>query len=521
MRHFQEVLQLPSQAKNGLFERGTRTFKSAFGLMQGTHSMMKPRRIWPLRTLSTLIIFSLFYSALFAILESFHRIHEDHTVYHAEVNSGFNGLPSLVSHNNRKINASGIFQDRKSDDLFKEQGRALTSLLQWRTSNGDMTKYNNTEAKKKTMRPPYLGCRDITAISVLGLVGRGYTKTVQKGVYQGTEVAIKSVQLDNEDITQCIKRSRSSVDECFIFAKYKLAKEIIMLQQLQHANIVKLLGFCWQNELNDADVKTRGLTMVTEVGSKLDVIRLIQLPWHERFRICLGLARLLEYLSNSPLGSLIIRDFKLSQFVLVGGEIKLTDFDDVDNDEPKCSRNSDCLVKGSKRNKTLPCNQGRCQGVLDAKNLGNVGRNFINHILTPGGPEHLMVYLNEIKNNVQRLAWDSGTLVWHMERVLSLLRSGKHVETISKLNLYKKIDEADFPNLHDYHCPETRLFGACELAVYDVNEAEYRCDLDKSCKAFVTTEKFLWSGYFIVYLKDDTSNMQPNKHTSVYVKHPT
>lgn len=140
---------MPSQAKNGLFERGTRTFKSAFGLMQGTHSMMKPRRIWPLRTLSTLIIFSLFYSALFAILESFHRIHEDHTVYHAEVNSGFNGLPSLVSHNNRKINASGIFQDRKSDDLFKEQGRALTSLLQWRTSNGDMTKYNNTEAKKK------------------------------------------------------------------------------------------------------------------------------------------------------------------------------------------------------------------------------------------------------------------------------------------------------------------------------------------------------------------------------------
>ena len=71
-----------------------------------------------------------------------------------------------------------------------------------------------------------------------------------------------------------------------------------------------------------------------------------------------------------------------------------------------------------------------------------------------------------------------------------------HLATISKLNFYKKVDEADFFNLHDYHCPETRLFGACELAVYDVTEAKYKCDLDKSCKAFVTTGNVLWSGKF-------------------------
>lgn len=42
------------------------------------------------------------------------------------------------------------------------------------------------------------------------------------------------------------------------------------------------------------------------------------------------------------------------------------------------------------------------------------------------------------------------------------------IETLSKLNLYKTFPNADFPNLHDYHCSESRLFGACELAVYDV-----------------------------------------------------
>lgn len=144
-------------------------------------------------------------------------------------------------------------------------------------------------------------------------------------------------------------------------------------------------------------------------------------------QICVSLARLLDYLSNSPIGSLIIRDFKLSQFVMVNGDIKLTDFDDVDNEEPKCLTNRDCLVSGSTRNKTFPCHQGRCKGVLSAKNLFNAGRNFISHILVPGGPEHLKAYLREIKNNVQRLSWDSGTFARHMEKVHSLLRSGEHL----------------------------------------------------------------------------------------------
>ena len=67
-------------------------------------------------------------------------------------------------------------------------------------------------------------------------------------------------------------------------------------------------------------------------------------------------------------------------------------------------------------------------------------------------------------------------------------------ESISKLNFYKKIPKADFPNLYDYHCDGSRLFGACELAVYDITEAKYMCDLDDRCQAFVTTGKILWSG---------------------------
>ena len=147
------------------------------------------------------------------------------------------------------------------------------------------------------------------------------------------------------------------------------------------------------------------------------------------FQLCLGLARLLRYLAHSPLGSLLMRDFKLSQFILVSGEIKLTDFDDVDNEEPACSTNMDCVVRGAKRDKTLQCDKGRCRGVIAAKNLDNANRNVISHILVPGAPEKLQSYLNEIKYNLQTLAWSSDTLVWHLERVLDLLRSGKYLGT--------------------------------------------------------------------------------------------
>lgn len=192
--------------------------------------------------MATLIALSLFYYALLAILDSFHQIHNDHAVYNTEVNSHLGGLPSLASLNLR-INASGTFKDRhlKSSDSSREQGRGVKSIARSRNLNGGISKLNSTETKKITSSP-YLGCRDITEIQVLGKLGRGYTKTVQRGQYQGIEVALKSVQPDNEDISECVKNTmvRRSVDECFIFAKYKLAKEIIMLQQLQHANIVKV-----------------------------------------------------------------------------------------------------------------------------------------------------------------------------------------------------------------------------------------------------------------------------------------
>ena len=84
-------------------------------------------------------------------------------------------------------------------------------------------------------------------------------------------------------------------------------------------------------------------------------------------------------------------------------------------------------MRGAKGNKTLQCDRGHCRGVIAAKNLDYASRGVISHILIPGAPEKLQSYLNEIKHNLQTLTWNSDEFTWHLERVLDLLRLGKHL----------------------------------------------------------------------------------------------
>lgn len=48
------------------------------------------------------------------------------------------------------------------------------------------------------------------------------------------------------------------------------------------------------------------------------------------------MADLLRYLENSPLGSLVVPDFKEGHLVMVSDSLKLIDLDDVNNLEPEC-----------------------------------------------------------------------------------------------------------------------------------------------------------------------------------------
>ena len=52
---------------------------------------------------------------------------------------------------------------------------------------------------------------------------------------------------------------------------------------LLHMLTLQMLGFCMRGD--SADDKSRGLTMVTELGEKLDVIKMLQMPWERKLRV--------------------------------------------------------------------------------------------------------------------------------------------------------------------------------------------------------------------------------------------
>ena len=72
-------------------------------------------------------------------------------------------------------------------------------------------------------------------------IGRGYTKVTQHGIYKGSEVAVKSAGLDSTDVQRCVRDGRAKMaEDCLLFSRYKIMKELLLYQQLHHPNIVKV-----------------------------------------------------------------------------------------------------------------------------------------------------------------------------------------------------------------------------------------------------------------------------------------
>lgn len=168
----------------------------------------------------------------------------------------------------------------------------------------------------------------------------------------------------------------------------------------------------------------------------------------------MGLARLIFYLEHSPAGSLIVRDFRHNQFVLVSGEIKLTDLDDLDNEERACVSSEQCIVGTRTVNWTaLPCVSGKCLGFNAAFNMFNIRRYFLDHILVPEAPGKVRTDLQDILIQAHNPQWNTRLLVKHLEDVVRRLRTGNHVTfgryKISLLSLLYELTHLFKAGIHE------------------------------------------------------------------------
>ncbi|TSK42136.1 Extracellular tyrosine-protein kinase PKDCC [Bagarius yarrelli] len=362
-----------------------------------------------------------------------------------------------------------------------------------------------------------LGCRDLERASSVQFVGSGYTKAVYRAELDSNfSVALKSVDLNGHDMENCVKRY-SSAEDCYRLASFKIIKEMTLMERLQHPNILKLYGYCHQDSNDIKDT----VTAITELGSPLEMIQLLQTPWEERFRICLSLARLLHYLAHSPLGSLTLLDFRPRQFVLVDGELKVTDLDDASVEDTPCSASSpaDCLLEFPARNFTLPCSHGYCQGINEKRNLYNAYRFFFTYLLPHSAPLALRPFLATIVNSTGELLWDTNETLTQLEKVLEMYRNGHYILNDTQIHKikYKQVKNMPIPG-DNYRCWPSYQHDKCMLSVYSVDEAIGVCESHAQCKAFIMTNQSTWTGHQLVLFKTGLSTMVPDKGKLIYIR---
>ncbi|XP_072265893.1 extracellular tyrosine-protein kinase PKDCC [Pyxicephalus adspersus] len=412
-----------------------------------------------------------------------------------------------------------------TERLLRPLERRLMDLAQqstehnqkWESPKGSISDQDVLSPKiDLSLQPPLLGCQDISKGTNVHYLGSGYTKAVYKLILNDTlSVALKSVDFGGHDIQNCLKRYQT-LEDCYRLASFKIVKEMILLQRLQHPNILQLHGYCYQDSNDISDT----LTTITELGSPLEMIQLLQSSWEDRFRICLSLVRLLHYLAHSPLGSITLLDFRPRQFVVIDGELKVTDLDDASMDETPCSSNDNCFMEFPARNFTLPCSvEGRCQNMNEKRNLYNAYRFFFTYLLPHSAPSSLRPLLDAIVNATGELRWGIDETAAQFERVLYLYKNGLYLSNATNVPKaeYDRVEGVSIVE-EDYRCWPSYHHDGCLLSVFNLNEAIDICESHSQCKAFVWTNQTTWTGRQLVFFKTGSTNLTPDQNKAIYLK---
>ncbi|KAF4083940.1 hypothetical protein AMELA_G00123140 [Ameiurus melas] len=357
-----------------------------------------------------------------------------------------------------------------------------------------------------------IGCRDLSGLTVVDFLGAGYTKTVLKVVLaRGLEVALKTVNNQGTDMRSCLEDFRDP-EGCQDLVSFKLRKEIILLQRLQHPNIVKLKGQCQDSAL------VGGITAVLEQGTPVQMIQLLQSPWEERFRVCLGLVRLLQYLSLSPLGSVALLDFQPRQFIMVSGELKLTDLDDAVVTETRCRTSSDCVLQFPLRTFTFPClGSGVCKGLNEMRNLYNAYRYFFIYLLPHQAPTILKPLVDQIMNTTGELKHSVNKTLEAFEEVLHVYKSGLSMPS-SVIKDYAVLKGMGTSGNKEYKCWPTYNHQRCMLSVHSAVEAAHICSSHPQCTSFSVSHQKTWTGRLLASFRSGFSHLVPDVSSTVYVR---
>lgn len=84
-----------------------------------------------------------------------------------------------------------------------------------------------------------LYCDDVHNITNMTYLASGWTKAVYRGSYKGSPVAVKTVDVNGQNVKTCMK-SGFSQTLCYVKAAKKIVKEIVVLQSIAGDNVLKV-----------------------------------------------------------------------------------------------------------------------------------------------------------------------------------------------------------------------------------------------------------------------------------------
>lgn len=126
----------------------------------------------------------------------------------------------------------------------REHGRPGEDRHSRVDSSLDYALWNEITLGSRKAHMDEMGCDSLVDMQAVEVLGSGYTKLVVKvHLAGGQPVALKLVNEQGIDMGKCLEDFKDP-QGCLELVSYKLKKEIVLLQRLQHPNVIKVTALC-------------------------------------------------------------------------------------------------------------------------------------------------------------------------------------------------------------------------------------------------------------------------------------